>query len=97
LLASELLCSEKRRTILAIIAAVAIGNRELFALRLLLLNSPARGWEVFRTVNDRSSPSFSDAARGHGLILDIQHEAEIAIENAIVVYRPPRVIPFLFA
>jgi hypothetical protein len=77
-------------------AAVSIGNSELFALRLLLSQVHAREWAELRTVNGCTWPSFADAPREHGLNLNSQHEAEIAIESAIGLHRPPSDIRFLF-
>lgn len=78
------------------IETVDPSKHEKFALRLLLLNYPARSYEHLLTVDDVVYQSFYEAALHKGLVGDC-NEYFICIEEAIETNRPPSDIRFMIA
>jgi hypothetical protein len=68
---------------------------ELFALRLLLRQFPARSWEDLRFHNGEVRQTFHEAVRQLGLVSNRDQEAEICLEDAIDPNRPASDIRFL--
>jgi hypothetical protein len=72
-------------------------NHELFALRLLLRRFPARSWEDLRTHNGIVFQTFHEGARQLGLISNLDQEAQVCLQDAVDLNRPPSDIRFLLA
>lgn len=68
---------------------------EVWYLRLLLQNKPARSFSGLRTLNDITYPSYSECARAMGL-LEETSEAEICMDEAKDRLCSPRQLRFLF-
>ena len=88
------LLNERKEPILCIINSVHPKNHELFALRLLLRRFPARSWEDLRNHNGETCETFHDAARQLGLVMNQDQEAQICLQDAIELGRPPSNIRF---
>ena len=71
-------------------------NRQKFALRLLLLNFPARSYDDLKTVDDVLYESFYDAAFHRGLVGN-SAEYYLCIQEAIDTNRPPSDVRFMIA
>jgi hypothetical protein len=89
--------NQRKESILCIINAVHQKNRELFALKLLLQSFPARSWEELRTVEGEICETFYAAVRQLGLVSNTEQEAEICLQDAVDLQRPPSDIWFLLA
>jgi hypothetical protein len=70
---------------------------EVFALRPLLWQSPARSWEDLPYHNGEVHYTFYEAARQLGLISNRDHEAKICLQDAVDLNRPASDIRFLLA
>jgi hypothetical protein len=70
---------------------------ELFAPRLLLRRFPARNLEDLRYHSGELHQTFHEAARQLGLVSNRDQEAEICLQDAIDLNRPPSGIHFLLA
>lgn len=68
---------------------------ELFYLRTILQHRPATSFQDARTVQGQVHLTFQEAAQAMGLFAD-QNEAELAIEEAIMMLKTPRQLRILF-
>jgi hypothetical protein len=87
----------RKTPVLCIINSVHPRNHELFALRLLLRRFSARNWEQLRICNGEICPTFYEAARQLGLVANQNQEADICLQDAIELRRPPSDLRFLLA
>jgi hypothetical protein len=83
--------------ILCMLGAVNVKKTELFAMRILLRQFPARGWESLREHAGRVWPTFREAVQALGIISDRQDEARICLTDAAEMNRPPSDMRFLLA
>ena len=70
-------------------------QHELFCLRLLLINFPARSFDDLLQFNELSFSTFADAACARGLI-DNEKEFFDCMDEAIQSYRPSKYLRWLF-
>jgi hypothetical protein len=87
----------RRKSILCMLGAVHVANTELFAMRLLLRQFPARKWRDLRTHNGTTYETFGQTVRALGIIADRQDEARIALADAAAMNRGPSEMRFLLA
>jgi hypothetical protein len=74
---------------------VSPSRTEEFALRILLRHFPAREWEDLRTHNGTLFTTFAGAALALGLVGNVNQNARICLDDAIIFNRPPSDIRFL--
>jgi hypothetical protein len=87
----------RKNSAICILRSVHSRTHELFALRPLLRRFPARSWEDLRFHNGEVHQPFHEAACQLGLVSNRDQEAEICIQDAIDLNRPPSDIRFLLA
>jgi hypothetical protein len=87
----------RRKPILCMLGAVHVSNTELFTMRILLRQFPARNWQELRTHNGTTYETFSLTVRALGIISDRQDKARMALTDAAEMNRGPSEMRFLLA
>jgi hypothetical protein len=87
----------RRKTVICILQSVDRSKHELFALRILLRRFPARCWEDLRTHHGQTWSSFAETTYQLVLVTDPNQGAELYIQDAVELGRPPSEIRFLLA
>ncbi|KAE8218337.1 hypothetical protein CF319_g7769, partial [Tilletia indica] len=90
-----------RNECVARIKAVRPGAGEVFYIRQILLHKAVSSWREIRTAPDVNGVNFTfstfqEAATAMGLFEDVS-EAQIALQEALETFQPPRQLRFLFA
>lgn len=79
--------SKKNKRSYCAIKMVNPSDHEKFALRLLLMNKPARSYDELKTINENIHISFYEEAMNIGLIIN-NLEFQICLDEAIEIHRP---------
>jgi hypothetical protein len=87
----------RKEPMLCIINSVHPRNHELFASRLLVRRFPTRPWEEPLRLNNEICQNLYGAVKQLGLIANQDHEAEICLQDAFDLNRPPSDIRFILA
>ena len=83
------------RVKVARLQSVRPGVGEAFYIRALLFHHPARSFDDLRTIGDVVHDTFQSAAQAAGLFEDA-NEGRFAMEDAILQYKSPSQLRFLF-
>jgi hypothetical protein len=87
----------RRKQILCMLNSVRPSDQERFALRLLLRTFAVRSWDELLTQHGHVCGTFHEAACEAGLIKDRQDEAEMCMQDAVDMNRPPSELRFMMA